>query len=46
MKKEMNERTMKNESHEMIPWSDHPEIQFGPIYPFFRNHKPWLILRT
>ena len=21
------------------PWSDQPEIQFRPIYPFFRNHK-------
>ena len=27
-------------------WSDHPETQFGPIYPFFRNHEPWPILRT
>ena len=25
---------MKND-----PWSDHPETQFGPIYPFFQvNH--------
>ena len=22
------------------PWSDHLETQFGPIYPFFWNHKP------
>ena len=28
------------------PWSDHPKTQFGPIYPFFRNHKPWPTLRT
>ena len=27
-------------------WSNHPETQFGPIYPFFRNHKPWPTLRT
>ena len=27
-------------------WSDHPETQFGPIYPFFRNHEPWPTLRT
>ena len=28
------------------PWSDHPETQFGPNYPFFRNHKPWPTLHT
>ena len=28
------------------PWSNHPKTQFEPIYPFFRNHKPWPILRT
>ena len=28
------------------PWSNHPETQFGPIYPFFRNHEPWPTLRT
>ena len=39
--KMMNEGTTKND-----PWSDHPETQFGPIYPFFRNHKPWPTLRT
>ena len=22
------------------PWSDHPETQFGPTYPFFRNPEP------
>ena len=22
------------------PWSDHPEIQFGPTYPFFRDPEP------
>ena len=32
---------MKND-----PWSDHPETQFGPIYPFFRNHEPWPTLRA
>ena len=34
-------RVMKND-----PWSDHPETQFGPIYPFFQNHGLWLTLRT
>ena len=28
------------------PWSDHPETQFGPTYPFFRNPEPWPTLRT
>ena len=27
-------------------WSDHPEIQFGPTYPFFRNPKPKPSLRA
>ena len=43
---EMNERTMKNDLSRNDPWSDHPETQFGPIYPFFRNHKPWPTLHT
>ena len=42
----MNERTMKNDLSRNDPWSDHPETQFGPTYPFFRNHKPWPTLRT
>ena len=45
-KKEMNEKTMKNDLSWNDPWSDHPEIQFGPIYPFFRNHKLWPTLHT
>ena len=46
--KEMNEGTMKKRSFndKNNSWSDHPETQFGPIYPFFRNHEPWPILRT
>ena len=28
------------------PWSDHPETQFGPTYPFFRNPEPKPTLRT
>ena len=28
------------------PWSDHPETQFGSVYPFFRNHEPWSTLHT
>ena len=45
MKKEeeMNEGTMKNDlscNDKNDPWSNHPETQFGPIYPFFQNHKP------
>ena len=39
---EMNERTMKNDLSRNDPWSDHPETQFGPTYPFFRNHSPSL----
>ena len=48
-KKEMKEGTTKNDlscNDKNDPWSDHPEIQFGPIYPLFRNHKPWPTLRT
>ena len=40
---EMNEGTTKNDlscNDKNDPWSDHPKTQFGPIYPFFRNHKP------
>ena len=46
---EMNEGTTKNDpscNDKNDPWSDHPETQFGPIYPFFRNHKSWPALRT
>ena len=40
MKKEeeMNEGTTKYDlscNDKNDPWSDHPETQFGPIYPFF-----------
>ena len=28
------------------PWSNHPETQFGPTYPFFRNPEPKLTLRA
>ena len=45
----MNEGTTKNDrscNDKNDPWPDHPETQFGPIYPFFRNHKPWPTLRT
>ena len=48
-KKKMNERTTKNDpscNDKNDPWSDHPEIQFGLIYPFFRNHEPWPTLHT
>ena len=41
--KETNEGTTKNDPScidKNDPWSDHPETQFGPIYPFFQNHKP------
>ena len=46
--KEMNGGTMKKRSFndKNNSWSDHPETQFGPIYPFFRNHEPWPILHT
>ena len=33
---ETNEKTMKNDLSWNDPWSDHPETQFGPTYPFFR----------
>ena len=45
----MNEGTTKNDlscNDKNDPWSDHPKTQFEPIYPFFRNHKPWPTLRT
>ena len=45
----MNEGTTKNDpscNDKNDPWSDHPETQFGPIYSFFRNHKPRPTLRT
>ena len=45
----MNEGTTKNVlscNDKNDPWSDHPETQFGSIYPFFRNHKPWPTLHT
>ena len=47
-KKEMNEGTTKKILHMTIndPWSDHPETQFGPTYPFFRNPEPRPTLRT
>ena len=32
---------MKND-----PWSDHPETQFGPTYPFFQNPEPRPTLRA
>ena len=28
------------------PWSNHPEIEFGPTYPFFLNPEPRPILRA
>ena len=43
---EMNERIMKNDLSRNDPWSDHPETQFEPTYPFFWNHKPWPALCT
>ena len=48
--KKEKERWMKGQ-WKMVPhkndlWSDHPEIKFQPIYPFFRNHKPWPTLHT
>ena len=45
----MNTRTKENDpscNDKNDPWSDHPETQFGPIYPFFQNHKPRPTLRT
>ena len=40
-KAELVPHTMKND-----PWSDHPETQFGPTYPFFRNPEPRPTLRA
>ena len=37
---EMNEGTTNNDlscNDKNDPWSDHPETQFGPIYPFFET---------
>ena len=48
-KEEMNEGKTKNDpscNDKNDPWFNHPETQFGPIYPFFRNHEPWPTLRT
>ena len=45
-KKKMNERTMTNDLSWNDPWSDHPETQFVPTYPFFRNPEPRPTLRT
>ena len=47
-KKKMNRRTKQMILHEMKndPWSDHPETQFGPTYPFFRNLEPRPTLRA
>ena len=41
-KKKMNERTMKNDLSWNDPWSDHPETQFEPTYPFFGTPNPGL----
>ena len=45
-KRKMNEKTMKNDLSWNDPWSDHPETQFGPTYPFFRKPEPWPTLHT
>ena len=45
-KKKMNEGTTKKILHKNDPWSDHPETQFGPTYPFFRNLEPRPTLRA
>ena len=39
-KREINEKTMENDLSWNDPWSDHPETQFGPTYPFFRSPEP------
>ena len=41
-----NEKWFFSCNDEKDPWSDHPEIQFGPTYPFFRNPEPRPTLRT
>ena len=46
LKKEPREMENKKKDKKNDPWSDHPKTQFRPIYPFFRNHKPWPTLRT
>ena len=49
IKKEMNEGITKNDlscNDKNDPWSNHPETQFGPTYPFFRNPEPRPTLRT
>ena len=37
---------MKMVPHKKDPWSDHPETQFEPFYPFFRNLEPRPTLRA
>ena len=44
--KERNGESKKMKTKKNDPWSDHLKIQFGPVYPFFRNHEPWPTLRT
>ena len=44
--KKMNDPSRDKKMKNDDPWSDHPETQFGPIYLFFRNHKPRPTLRT
>ena len=36
-KKEDQSRIGPSHGEKNDPWSDHPETQFGPVYPFFRN---------
>ena len=47
-KKKRWTRTTENDpSHDKNDsWSDHPETQFGPTYPFFRNPEPRPTLRA
>ena len=45
----MNEGLMKNDlscNDKNDHWSNHPETQFVPTYPFFQNPEPRPTLRT
>ena len=46
MENQRNKEKDKKKDKKNDPWSDHPETQFGPIDPFFRNHKPQPTLHT
>ena len=45
-KKDERRDNKKDPSYNDDSWSDHPETQFEPTYPFFRNLEPKPTLHT